>query len=98
MNRRDYLDVAASIVCDDRPNIHGDAGDCFNLIASHWSTFLTHRFKHELSLSGADVAVLMSLFKISRWQINGSHSDNIVDGIGYLALAGELQDKDKCTT
>lgn len=92
MNRREYLDTAMRIVCDDRPNIHGDVNDCFNLIAAHWSTFLGHRFKQDLKLSGADVAVLMTLFKLSRLQINSKHADNVVDGIGYLALAGELQD------
>jgi hypothetical protein len=36
--------------------------------------------------------MMMALFKIARWQMNPNHSDNVVDGIGYLALAGEIQD------
>lgn len=91
MNRQDYLHDAEELICRQRQSVHGDAENSFALVASYWNSFLTQ--KHGRSLSPADVAVMMTLFKLARWQMNPNHQDNVLDGIGYLALAGEIQDR-----
>lgn len=92
MNRQQYLKYAEQTICRDRQNIHGAPENTFDLIAEYWSVYLTEECKLDMSISAADVATMMTLFKIARMQMNSKHADNIVDGIGYLAIAGELID------
>lgn len=92
MNRQQYLQTAEQIICRDRQNIHGAPESTHDLIAEYWSTYLSEECKLEVALSAADVAIMMTLFKVARLQVNPRHSDNIVDGIGYLAIAGEIID------
>lgn len=92
MKRDQYLATALKTICNDRQDIHGNPEDTFALIAEYWSTYLTKETSVTVILAGADVAVMMALFKIARMQQNWKHEDNIVDGIGYLAIAGELID------
>lgn len=93
MNRKEYLETAKTIVCENRPDIHGKPENCFQLIADYWGVFLEQKFKHHVTLSPADVAMMMSLFKTARWQMNPNFCDNTLDNLGYVALAGELQDQ-----
>jgi hypothetical protein len=95
MNRQSYLETAMDIICNQRPSIHGGAENAFSLVADYWSVFLTKQHNADIKLNAADIGVMMSLFKTARWQMNPGHSDNIVDNIGYLALAGEIQDKEE---
>lgn len=94
MNRREHLELATQIVCQDRQDVHGSPEDCFGLIADYWNIFLSHRCRAIVALEPADVALMMSLFKAARWQMNPKHADNITDMLGYTALAGELNDSD----
>lgn len=93
MNRQEYTQTACELICKHRQSVHGNAENSFDLIASYWTTFLNQRSGHKLT--PADVGVMMTLFKVARWQMNPNHQDNIIDGIGYLALAGELHDGDE---
>jgi hypothetical protein len=92
MKRAHFLKQAEQTICRDRQDIHGKPENTFALIAQYWSTFLSEESEKQITLCGADVAAMMTLFKIARMQINPFHEDNIVDGIGYLAIAGELID------
>lgn len=92
MNRATYLDKAKQTICHDRQDIHGAPENTHELIAAYWSTYLTHETSHPVALAAADVAVMMTLFKVARMQANWQHKDNIVDALGYLAIAGELID------
>lgn len=92
MNRKEYLETAMDIICNQRLTVHGSAENAFYLIAQYWSDFLTKSSGQLVLLTPSEVSVMMALFKIARWQMNPTHPDNIIDGIGYLALAGELQD------
>lgn len=92
MNRKEYLSTAEDVICKQRPDVHGHPEDAFQLVADYWTTFLAKKFDIPTRLAAADVAMMMALFKTARWQMNPRHSDNIVDNIGYLALAGELTD------
>lgn len=90
MNRRDYIDTAKDLICNQRQDVHGSPENCFGAIAAYWNVFLATKLNVPVSLTPADAAVMMALFKTARWQMNGNHTDNIVDNIGYTALAGEL--------
>lgn len=92
MNRKEYLETARQIICEHRPDVHGKPENCFQLIADYWCIYLKQKTKQDIKLSPADVAMMMSLFKTARWQMNPNFCDNTLDNIGYLALAGELQD------
>ena len=90
MNRAEYLHLAEKTICRDRQDVHGNPENTFELIAQYWSTFLSAETNQTVTLCGADVAAMMALFKIARMQVNPFHHDNIVDGLGYLAISGEL--------
>lgn len=90
--RGTYLARAEQIVCHDREDVHGAPENTHDLIASYWSTYLTQETEHQIAIAAADVAVMMTLFKLARLQVNPRHQDNIVDALGYLAIAGELID------
>lgn len=62
---------------------YGEAKESFDRIATYWTCYLNKE------VTGKDVAILMTLFKIAREQGNHKH-DNIVDGINYLALTEVL--------
>lgn len=86
------METATEVICNHRQTIHGKPEDTFALIAEYWSEFLTKQTNGVVLLTPAEVAVMMTMFKIARWQMNPNYCDNLVDGIGYMALAGELQD------
>ena len=83
MNRSDILDTAKEYVTKDRAATHGDAERNFGLIAAYWSAHLNKNIKPH------DVAVMMTLLKLARARSNPKHTDNWIDGCGYLALGGE---------
>lgn len=93
MNRAEFLQTAEKTICRDRQDIHGNPEDTHSLIAEYWSTYLSQETGKIITIDGADVAVLMVLFKVARLQVNPAHRDNIVDGIGYMAIAGEIIDR-----
>jgi hypothetical protein len=94
MNRAQYLQKAEQTICRDRQDIHGNPESTHELIAQYWGIYLSEQLKIDVDLSAADVAVMMVLFKIARMQVNPRHNDNVVDGLGYLAIAGEIIDSE----
>ena len=84
MTRAGILEEAARIVTQDRNVTHGEPEETFGLIAAYWSAHLDH------PVSAADVAALMTLFKLARLKANPSNPENWVDGCGYLACGGEI--------
>lgn len=92
MYRGQYLARAEQTICHDRQDVHGAPENTFALIAEYWSVYLTGEAGRQVLIDSADVAVMMTLFKVARLQANPTHQDNIIDGIGYFAIAGELID------
>ena len=82
--RSEILDTAKQYVTKDRANDHGDMESNLTTIAEYWSLHL------ETNVMPSDVAVMMTLLKMARIKLNPKHSDNWVDGCGYLSLGGEL--------
>ena len=89
MKRADILDTAKEYVTKDRATTHGDAESNFGLIATYWSAHL------DANVTAADVAILMTLFKLARAKGNIGNSENWVDGCGYLACGGEIATEPK---
>lgn len=89
MNRSEILDTAKHYVNIDRANTHGDAESNFGLIATYWSAHL------DATVTAADVAVMMTLFKLARAKGNMANSENWIDGCGYLACGGEIATGEK---
>lgn len=83
MNRSEILDTAKEYVTKDRAATHGDAESNFGLIAAYWSAHL------DAYIGPEDVAIMMTLMKLARARSNPKHTDNWIDGCGYLALGGE---------
>jgi hypothetical protein len=80
---RELLADAARAVTGDRQDAYGSPEDNLGRIGQLWSAWLGK------TVSAHDVAVMMTLVKISRAS-HTHHRDNYVDGIGYLALAERL--------
>jgi hypothetical protein len=84
MNRSEILDTAKQYVTVDRAETHGSAERNFSLIAAYWSAHL------DLKITPADVAVMMTLFKLARARGNIANPENWIDGCGYMACGGEI--------
>jgi hypothetical protein len=81
---REYvLSQARELICNDRARTHGDAGVNLTRIANFWGEFL------DVGISASEAAKMMALLKIARDMSNPDNDDNMIDAIGYLALAYE---------
>lgn len=88
MTRSECLDIAKKTVCQDRNDQYGKPEDNFKIVAEFWGSYLNK------SLTPADVANLMILFKIAR-NMGGVKEDNYVDIAGYAACGVEVLTNDK---
>lgn len=92
--RADFCDTAKAIITTDRNQQYGEPEDNFAVIAELWSTYLAHLPADDCGpiLRPSDVALMMTLFKIGRAATAlEPKDDTIIDAIGYMACAGELQ-------
>lgn len=89
MNRKECLEKAIEIVCNDREDIYGKPEDNFKLIANLWSAYKDAEF------SSKDVAVMIALLKIARIKTGKHKDDNFVDLAGYAACACEISNKEQ---
>jgi hypothetical protein len=88
MLRTEILETANEYITRDRAATHGDAEENFSQIAAAWTWWLNDRLDHPIS--GYDVAMMMTLFKLARAKGNPTNPENPIDGCGYLAIAGEI--------
>lgn len=102
------LDEVRKILTGDRRSTYGDAEKSFKRIADYWNCYLMHTrdviedkakeedlpysFLRGAYLQPEDVAMMMILFKLAREENKHSH-DNLVDIIGYSALADILANR-----
>ena len=82
--RTEILQEAERLITGDRQDTYGDARAMHGRIAAYWAAHLDH------PVSASDVAVMMVLLKLARTKASPDHADSYVDGVGYLAIAGEL--------
>lgn len=77
------MNEASSIINGARNEQYGKPEDCFAAIAGAWSSLIGHSF------TPRDVARMMIVLKCVRDSHQSKH-DNMVDAIGYAAIASEL--------
>tara|TARA_Y100001937_G_scaffold119858_1_gene176204 strand:+ start:979 stop:1287 length:309 start_codon:yes stop_codon:yes gene_type:complete len=83
---KDFINTALEIVTGDRQKNHGDKIKNHCNIGSLWSAYLGRE------ITARDVALMMALLKIARTKTGSHNSDDYVDGIGYMAIAGEISE------
>ena len=83
---KDFINIALDIVTGERQNKHGDKIRNHCNIASMWSSYLGKE------ITARDVALMMALLKIARTKTGSHNDDDYVDGIGYMAIAGEISE------
>lgn len=84
MNRKETLKAAKRCVCGEREEDYGNPENNFAIIAKLWSLWL------EKDISAHDVAIMMTLLKISRVKSGQYKDDNYTDICGYAACAAEI--------
>ena len=87
LNRKECLETAMKIVCEDREASYGTPEDNFNLISGLWSLYLG------VTIDPKDVAMMMALLKIAREKSGRFKEDNMIDLAGYAACACEIGGK-----
>lgn len=93
--RAKILSEASNIVCNDRNKQYGEPEDNFETIASLWNPYLSAQLGQEVHLDGADVGMLMTLFKCGRIMSGQAKRDNFVDAAGYIACAAGIALKEE---
>lgn len=88
MNRAEILDTARQAVTVERAATHGDAEDTFGSIAAVWSARLG------VTITPAQVAIMLVDLKTCRAWKNPGHADSWVDMAGYAACGGEIATQD----
>ncbi|WP_333830502.1 DUF6378 domain-containing protein [Pararhodobacter sp.] len=84
MKRSEVLNAARQAVTIDRAATHGKPEDSFGQIARVWSARLG------VTVTPAQVCILLADLKGARAWSNPAHADNWVDLAGYAACGGEL--------
>lgn len=96
ITRQTILDEAARCVTSDRNTQYGEPEDSFKIIAKFWELYIQEKCASEntnISITSADVAAMMVLFKVSRVAGGQAKADNWIDIAGYAACGGEVQEK-----
>ncbi len=93
MKRDQILDTAKQTICHDRNDQYGEPEDNFRRIAEFWTAYLGPELPR--SLTAADVANMMILFKVARNASGSMKDDNWIDLCGYAACGGEVSAKER---
>jgi hypothetical protein len=90
MQRSEALKKADLLINGPRAKTHGDAYDTHTSIAKMWSILLRKKLKEDLDIN--DIYRCMIGIKQIRNSQNPKVEDNMIDIIGYAALAVEAKD------
>lgn len=90
MNVAEITTKAGELASGDRDRQHGQKADNFHRIATMWNAYLAIRRNPTASLDAVDVAHMMAAFKLARTQSGALNIDDYIDGVGYMACAGEI--------
>lgn len=86
--------TAANLITGQRQEDYGPPVKNFQRIANYWSIRLEDKLKPGEKITPREVAELMALLKTAR-ATQTPTDDSFVDGIGYIAIAGELGDLER---
>lgn len=84
-DRELILSAAMQCICKDREDLYGSPKESFEKTAKLWSAYIG------FGISAEDVAIMMTLLKISRISTGKTNYDNYIDAAGYIAIAGEVK-------
>jgi len=84
-NANELLNIADELISGDRAREYGDKEVMHDNIARLWSAFLN------VSITGHDVALMMTLLKMARTKAGKVTEDTYIDMAAYSAIAGELK-------
>ena len=90
--RTRILRTAESLITGDRANDYDtkdDATGNFNRIAKLWEPILG------VEITATDVALMLTQLKVARLIVNPAKEDSWVDAAGYIALGGEIANKEQ---
>lgn len=87
MNSRDILEQAADVF-GDRGEQYGDPVEMFDSISFVSSTVLNK------NITAYDVAMIFHCAKLCRTKTSRLDMDHYIDGINYLAFAGQFADQE----
>lgn len=90
MNAPDIATKAAELIGGDRAEQHGDKHATFARIAAYWTVYIQNRPDPAAPISAVDVGFMMSDLKKARYQGGKLSADDFIDGVGYIACAGEI--------
>lgn len=79
------LAKAGELISGDRERDYGAAIDGFTRTGQLWAAILGVE-----EVSAEQVALMMAALKISRLCVTPNHQESWVDGVGYLALGGDI--------
>ena len=94
MSVEDPVLDGAKQINEGRSDDHGDPEDSFQRIAHFWNAYLINTGVMDPNIQPADVAEMMTLFKIARAQSGRYNTDDYRDGAGYLSHANRLRNND----
>ena len=76
---------------------HSKSDQMFDLVAQYWSLYLSTETGSEIDLCSVDVPALIALMKMAHAQVMPSR-DAFIDGMNYVAIAGEMYHKHSTLT
>jgi len=74
-----------------REMVHGEKHLNVSNISRFWNVFLETRDNVNAPLNKFEVCLMMTLLKIARTQSGVKNADDLLDAIGYLAMAHEMR-------
>lgn len=87
--RETVLTTAEQLINGDRAKDYGDASENFQRIANLWAPILG------VEVTATDVALCLTQLKVARLITSPAHKDSWVDAAGYIALGGEIANKEQ---
>lgn len=87
--RETVLTTAEQLINGQRAKDYGDASENFQRIANLWAPILG------VEVTASEVALCLTQLKVARLITSPTHKDSWVDAAGYIALGGEIANKEQ---
>lgn len=87
--RETVLTTAEQLINGQRAKDYGDASENFQRIANLWTPILG------VEVTASEVALCLTQLKVARLITSPTHKDSWVDAAGYIALGGEIANKEQ---
>lgn len=87
--RETVLTTAEQLINGQRAKDYGDASENFQRIANLWTPILG------VEVTATDIALCLTQLKVARLITSPAHKDSWVDAAGYIALGGEIANKEQ---